>query len=236
MNKTCTKCKIEKDISEFHKSKNIKSGYKPRCKMCRSTDHKIYNKKYKQKISIHYKNSRKKIKNRNLLNLPEHATNKICFVCKKLKPICRFSKDITRIDGYKYKCKSCEKLIGQEYCKNNPESTHKRSRTRRARIKKINEIYTCADEKYTKLLFNNTCVNCGSTERLCIDHHYPLAKGYALSKTNATLLCRSCNASKGAKLPTEFYSPDKLQLINTKLRQSLKTSSSLNEYPGYVQP
>jgi hypothetical protein len=34
MNKICTKCGIEKDLSEFHKSKNYKDGHISRCKIC----------------------------------------------------------------------------------------------------------------------------------------------------------------------------------------------------------
>lgn len=34
--KVCNKCGIEKDVSEFHKCKNTKDGYKAECKKCRS--------------------------------------------------------------------------------------------------------------------------------------------------------------------------------------------------------
>lgn len=35
---TCTKCKLEKDDIEFHRSKTIKRGYTFRCKQCLSED------------------------------------------------------------------------------------------------------------------------------------------------------------------------------------------------------
>jgi hypothetical protein len=34
MKKTCTKCKIEKEISEYHKDKSHKDGHKTHCKEC----------------------------------------------------------------------------------------------------------------------------------------------------------------------------------------------------------
>lgn len=37
--KTCTKCRIEKPVGEFHKHR---SGYNPRCKVCRNEERKAY--------------------------------------------------------------------------------------------------------------------------------------------------------------------------------------------------
>ena len=47
MKKTCTKCRIEKDVSEFHKQKNGKYGVRGDCKDCV----KKYYKENKEKIS-----------------------------------------------------------------------------------------------------------------------------------------------------------------------------------------
>ncbi len=42
MVKICSKCKIEKDVSEFYKGKNTKDGYQSQCKSCRSAWQKAY--------------------------------------------------------------------------------------------------------------------------------------------------------------------------------------------------
>lgn len=42
------------------------------------------------------------------------------------------------------------------------------------------------------------CVYCGSTDELEIDHIVPFSRGGACSVENSQVLCRSCNASKGA--------------------------------------
>ncbi|HAI41575.1 MAG TPA: hypothetical protein DCM40_27410, partial [Maribacter sp.] len=34
--KKCTKCKIEKPLTEFHKDKYRKDGHSPRCKTCKA--------------------------------------------------------------------------------------------------------------------------------------------------------------------------------------------------------
>ena len=47
---------------------------------------------------------------------------------------------------------------------------------------------------------------CGATEDLTIDHHYPLSKGFKLTRDNAVLLCRSCNSAKRDILPDIWHS------------------------------
>lgn len=42
------------------------------------------------------------------------------------------------------------------------------------------------------------CVNCNTTKDLTIDHIKPLSKGGTNNINNLQILCRSCNASKGA--------------------------------------
>ena len=43
------------------------------------------------------------------------------------------------------------------------------------------------------------CLRCGETDRLEIDHVVPLARGGRNELGNMQILCRLCNASKGAK-------------------------------------
>ena len=49
--KTCTKCKISKGLSEFHKDKIFRDGLTSRCKDCK----KEYNIENKEKISNQHK-------------------------------------------------------------------------------------------------------------------------------------------------------------------------------------
>jgi 5-methylcytosine-specific restriction endonuclease McrA len=62
-------------------------------------------------------------------------------------------------------------------------------------------------------IFDSQCFNCRSMNNLHIDHHRPLSKGFGLSIQNATLLCGSCNSSKGDKSPEEFYTADQLKQL-----------------------
>lgn len=48
--------------------------------------------------------------------------------------------------------------------------------------------------------FNNTCVDCGATENLHIDHIIPLSIGGREDEDNMQVLCRTCNLKKHNKL------------------------------------
>lgn len=100
---------------------------------------------------------------------------------------------------------------GKAYRKNNADVVKINKRKYRATKSMVKEHYTKQDETFTLNLFSHKCFNCGSTKMLVIDHVYPLSKGYALSRSNACVLCNSCNCSKHTRLPNEFYSEDKLK-------------------------
>ncbi len=46
----------------------------------------------------------------------------------------------------------------------------------------------------------HTCVDCGSTEDLTLDHIYPWSLGGSDHQSNLRTLCRTCNARKGIQL------------------------------------
>ena len=55
-----------------------------------------------------------------------------------------------------------------------------------------------------KLRDNNTCVYCGSTEQLTIDHIRPRCRGGETSATNCVTACLTCNQAKGSLALDEF--------------------------------
>jgi 5-methylcytosine-specific restriction endonuclease McrA len=99
----------------------------------------------------------------------------------------------------RYRLSENGKLSGQQYV-----------RRRREKQKSIGLELTNAQAKLVRQKFGHKCFNCGSTERLEIDHHRPLSDGYGLTLENAVLLCRSCNASKLNKPPEKFYTYEQI--------------------------
>jgi 5-methylcytosine-specific restriction endonuclease McrA len=61
--------------------------------------------------------------------------------------------------------------------------------------------------------FKNACFNCGTVERLNLDHHVPLHRGAKLELTNAVVLCAKCNSRKARRMPREFYTEKQLKKL-----------------------
>lgn len=50
---------------------------------------------------------------------------------------------------------------------------------------------------------NYSCVYCGSTENICIDHIIPLVSGGSNAPDNLAVACKSCNSGKSGRTPEE---------------------------------
>mgnify|MGYP005638824185 CR=1 FL=1 len=208
MTKTCTKCKEDKELSRFGKCSKHSSGYKSACKECRNQSSRVYN-----------KNNPEVRRAFNAL----HKEEQTLYFAKYYKK----NREVIRQKGQLYSKEHTKESRAQasKWAKDNPEqyraNQRRASRKRRALEFNLNENYTKADEQYTRMLFKNCCACCGSSDNICIDHHYPISRGYPLSRANAVLLCKSCNCSKGATLPEEFYPEEVLTRIESILHTLL---------------
>ena len=89
MEKLCTKCSINKNISEFTKDKNRKGGVRPECKAC-----------CRKRVSPHIYEEKQRLKNG-----LKTCTGK--YGCGKIKPLKDFGKSCISKTGYAYTCKYC---------------------------------------------------------------------------------------------------------------------------------
>jgi len=90
--KTCPKCKIEKELSEFHKNKQTKTGYNCYCKTCRCR---------KTGITIAKQNLKNKLMKQNI---------KMCPKCKVNKAFKDFGKEKARAGGISIYCNKCRQI------------------------------------------------------------------------------------------------------------------------------
>lgn len=212
--KTCNKCNQTKELNEFNKHSKMPDGYLNQCKQCVKKRKAEYYQREKDKINAKCRDYYKG--NKDTLN-------------EKMREYYRENKEQIIEQHREYTKRNRDKIAEyqREYRATHDDLTHnERWRKRRAKKKMVQEEYTSDDRDYTIALFNNQCANCGSTDRLCIDHHKPLYKGYALSRSNAVLLCNSCNCSKNTKMPEDFYTPDKLTFIEEKLGLKKQTPTT----------
>lgn len=82
----------------------------------------------------------------------------------------------------------------REWAKANPEKRRESGRRRRAR--EVNAAIGPVDEQKIYELYNYTCIYCGATEDLTLDHIVALANDGAHCEDNLIVACRSCNSSK----------------------------------------
>ena len=209
--KTCSKCGVEKSIDQF------RIGHK-QCHQCELDYKKLYREANREEVNQKTRDyhSLNKEREREVHNryMETHREER----ARYQKQFRQENKELLSEQERKYRELHKEQYIAW---------TRFNARKRRARQQQLQENYTKEDEQYTRTLFNNQCANCGSTDKLCIDHHYPLSKGNALTRENAVVLCRSCNASKHIKSPESFYSPEKLLLIESLLAGDFKVSHGL---------
>lgn len=86
--KTCSKCKLEKEFSEFSKQKKGKNGLRSSCKECIKIERKIYVKENKEKIYVKTKR----------YNLDNYEIKK-----EKRKEYNKINKDKINVQRNKYK-------------------------------------------------------------------------------------------------------------------------------------
>lgn|SRR5512139_1427824 len=87
--------------------------------------------------------------------------------------------------------------------------------TRRRKAKKllVDSAWTTEMEIALNEVFKS-CVICGRTYDLSVDHILPLDLGYGLSIDNAVVLCISCNSSKSNKYITDLSPEIRRKLID----------------------
>ena len=99
--KTCCRCHISKEFSDFHKDKSQKDGLCCSCKECQLQAGKV---------------SREKNANRETVTVPDYKT---CLGCKIEKLSSKFSKNKTRNDGLNYHCKECASAASKAWVEKN---------------------------------------------------------------------------------------------------------------------
>lgn len=208
--KRCSKCDETKLVSEFHRNKTSKDGYKRWCKECRKDETKRYREKHREVINARkreaYYNSKKFVKEKSEEQLKQGS--KTCTQCSMSKGILQFRE---RANGGFYSiCRECENENNKEYRLTHPELIReikvRTEQRRRARALEVESDFTKEQWKECLETFDNQCAYCGvETSDMCQDHFVPLSKGGGYTKSNIVPSCRSCNSKKHNILFEDWY-------------------------------
>ena len=151
--KTCTKCKIEKELTEFSKDKNSKDNLKWSCKKCLNNEKKQWEINNKEKIKEYSKKysekNKKKIKN---YNEQWRVDNK-----EKLKEYSKeySEKNKEKIKNYNEQWKNDNKEKFKEKRKQYRENNKEKRKQYRENNKEKFKEYRENNKEKTKLWFKN---------------------------------------------------------------------------------
>lgn len=208
--KTCTKCNIEKLLSEFNKQTRGKYGVRADCKQCRDkyykqwqennpeyTKHNYQAKKeyYAEQTKLYYQEHKKERKE---YYKQWHQNNKHK-VNERSKQYNIDNKEILCESRKQYAQTPKGKAVAKAAYQN--RRAHKLNNGGKHTAKDILELFDLQSGKcpYCKAKLAKTGNN-----KYHVDHVMPLNKGGTNNISNIQLLCPSCNLSKQDKLPEEF--------------------------------
>jgi 5-methylcytosine-specific restriction endonuclease McrA len=199
MLKTCSKCGIEKELSQFHFKNKTKGTYRGECKLCQHKRQDKYRKTNQKKISDrnkqYYKNNVEKFSEKNRYYY-EANTEKINESSKK-----RYQNNAERIRERQrqyFQTENGKRAIENGYLK------------RRSYKNKVH--FTPLDRSKLLDRDNWECQCCGikvhdrrtgdwnTYDKAHIDHVVPISHGGNSEPSNLQVLCRTCNLSKSNKI------------------------------------
>lgn len=180
--KTCLVCNQIIPITNYHKNKAIKDGFRNQCKSCVKDKQRIYESNLRQRKQFPV------------------LKEKFCPNCKITKTVSFFRKDLGRKDGFQSNCKICV-----DKWHNTPENKSKHSKNALIRwhnktpIEKysanLKRFFNMSIDDYVKM-FEFQKGKCG----ICKTEHKPF--GLVVDHCHKTgkvrgLLCSKCNSAIG---------------------------------------
>jgi 5-methylcytosine-specific restriction endonuclease McrA len=201
----CNTCGAAKPLEiGYHRNKNCRGGYSPRCKDCRRIADQPY-------VEAHRDQIRERAREWAKAN-PERAAERVRLWVQDNTDRSRAIKaryrrsEKGKAAAARPRDRLARKATATRYYLKNRDRYRGYMRNRRARIRGAAGKHTAADVAALKRLQKGKCAYCRHPlgDRFEVDHHHPLALGGENGRANLQLLCRQCNRSKGAKHPVDF--------------------------------
>jgi 5-methylcytosine-specific restriction endonuclease McrA len=212
--KTCTKCKEEKPISDFHHDKSKKDGLTSWCKVCIKTASQIryQDPEVRQSIKLQIKKYRQDPEVRKGISLRmkdyyQNSQNKerIKIQQKEYRQTPE-GRETSNLWQQKYnqtpEGKETRRLGQQKYLRTAKGKAADARKRHKRRALKGNSISDLTAEQWEEIKINQDykCAICGEKKPLHRDHIIPVSKGGTFTKSNIQGLCANCNSRKSNKI------------------------------------
>lgn len=226
--KRCCRCKEERPLAEFKRSKATKDGFHPECKTCRKARYEAnreqnlaYRRRYyeeNREAQLAYakkygrteraQESQRRLREARAGRLPENPTPGelrardwyLAYQTKNRDRLLERSRQWYETNREAYNAYARQKQA--EYRQNNPGWNSAQIQKRKARKLGNGGTFTAEQWQTLKARFEHTCLRCGKREpeiTLQPDHVVPLTRGGSNGIENIQPLCGSCNCRKYAK-------------------------------------
>lgn len=190
--KICTKCKVDTPLEDMGKARRSKDGHNIYCKSC------IRQKSQKQRDENPELNRVWQASYRDSHRSQERA--------RKLK---RYYSQRERLLGLN----RLRRQRDYEHVRAIEKASYERNKERRRPVKNakqsirnrlIEQPEFVILEKELRQIYLSTCVNCGTRDKMSIDHIIPLSRGGRHSIGNLQPMCTPCNSSKNDRTMMEW--------------------------------
>lgn len=238
--KTCTKCGVDKELSEYYRFKYSKDGVASECKKCGNKRNLKWHKNNKERS----KEIKKKWADKNIEKVRQNARNyqerhKEELKIKTDKYYQENKKEIhLRSKIWKRNNREKNNQIKYKWVRKNPlkiKASNARTKAFRKKFRKDTDLTT----NYLLKLYKqrDLCPYCGlKAEEWHLEHILPLKRGGTHTKSNVIYCCATCNLRKQKRTLEEFIQYAKE--INYPLNVTLQTTSTTEntKIKKYCQP
>lgn len=129
-----------------------------------------------------------------------NVLNSLIPTCKQVSDFLKKNNEVFALDGHHLKKKPSGPESLYRYLEKHCLNSNIRNAIQEEKMKLNDSLKEKVFERDGR-----KCALCGSTEKLCIDHIFPLSRGGPTVLRNLQVLCEKCNLQKNNMSMEEFY-------------------------------